>query len=51
MREEILHRARTMWDQRGQPKGEDLSIWLQAEAQIRGGEAPDMKIRPKSNAS
>lgn len=37
MREEILHRARTIWEQRGQPTGVDLSIWLEAEGQILSG--------------
>lgn len=37
MREEILHRARTIWEQRGQPTGADLSIWLEAESQILSG--------------
>ena len=38
MREEILHRARSIWEQRGQPVGMDLSIWLEAEAQIVNGQ-------------
>ena len=37
MREEILHRARAIWEQRGQPTGVDLSIWLEAENQILNG--------------
>ena len=37
MREEILHRARTIWEQRGEPQGEDLSIWLQAESEVING--------------
>jgi hypothetical protein len=37
MREEILHRARAIWEQRGRPAGVDLSIWLEAETQIMNG--------------
>jgi hypothetical protein len=37
MREEILHRARAIWEQRGRPVGMDLSIWLEAETQILSG--------------
>ena len=37
MREEILHRARSIWEERGRPVGEDLSIWLEAEGQILSG--------------
>jgi hypothetical protein len=37
MREEILHRARAIWEQRGRPTGVDLSIWLEAETQIMNG--------------
>jgi hypothetical protein len=37
MREEILHRARTIWEQRGRPTGVDLSIWLEAENKVHSG--------------
>ena len=41
MREEILHRARTIWETRGQPTGMDLAIWLEAESQILGGRSSE----------
>ncbi len=38
MREEILHRAREIWEHRGRPNGVDLAIWLEAETQILNGQ-------------
>ena len=39
-REEILHRARTIWKRRGEPQNVDLSIWLEAEAEILKNKKP-----------
>lgn len=33
--EDIAARARTLWEQQGQPEGRDLEHWLQAEAELR----------------
>lgn len=33
--EDIAARARTIWEQQGQPEGRDLEHWLQAEVELR----------------
>ena len=40
MREEILHRARSIWEARGRPSGLDVAIWLEAESEIVSGMKP-----------
>jgi hypothetical protein len=35
--EEITERARTLWETRGRPIGQDDEIWLEAEAQLKKG--------------
>ena len=32
--EQISERARTLWQQRGQPSGQDDEIWFEAERQV-----------------
>jgi hypothetical protein len=32
--QEIAHRARALWQERGQPTGQDTQIWLEAERQL-----------------
>ena len=41
--DEITLRARSLWEERGQPSGQDDDIWLQAERELRGrsNRAPD----------
>jgi hypothetical protein len=33
--QEIAHRARELWNERGQPAGQDAPIWLEAERQLK----------------
>ena len=33
--DEIAQRAREIWNSRGQPAGQDLEIWLEAERQLQ----------------
>jgi len=32
--EDIVHRARAIWEERGHPEGHDVEIWLEAERQL-----------------
>ncbi|HEX2101388.1 MAG TPA: DUF2934 domain-containing protein, partial [Candidatus Synoicihabitans sp.] len=36
----IAQRAREIWQSRGQPTGEDLGIWLQAERELSTARSP-----------
>jgi hypothetical protein len=33
--DEIARRAYALWEQQGCPQGQDMSLWLQAETQLR----------------
>lgn len=33
--DEITERARSLWEERGRPEGQDTSIWLDAETELR----------------
>jgi hypothetical protein len=35
-REEILHRAYSIWENTGRPENHELANWLEAEAQVLG---------------
>ena len=35
--DEISARARTLWESKGRPAGQDNEIWLEAEAQLKKG--------------
>lgn len=37
--DEIADRARTIWDRRGRPEGQDAEIWYQAESELKQSEA------------
>lgn len=37
--DEIAGRARTLWEKRGRPEGQDAEIWYAAEAELRESEA------------
>lgn len=36
--QEIAHRAREIWRNRGEPTGQDTQIWLEAERQLSAGQ-------------
>ena len=35
--DEVTARAREIWENRGRPQGQDLSIWLEAERKLLSG--------------
>ena len=43
---EISFVARTIWERRGRPENEDSEIWLEAERQLRGGNASGAARNP-----
>jgi hypothetical protein len=44
--QEIAHRARALWQERGQPTGQDTQIWLEAERQLSAPTAADNTPSP-----
>ena len=38
-RDKVADRARRIWEERGRPEGRDLEHWLEAERQLRVGDA------------
>ncbi|HEX2862255.1 MAG TPA: DUF2934 domain-containing protein [Lacunisphaera sp.] len=38
--EEIAQRARELWESRGQPSGQDDTIWLEAERELHQASSP-----------
>jgi hypothetical protein len=44
----ICQRARDIWLSRGQPLGQDLDIWLEAERELRSS-APASRLDPEEN--
>jgi hypothetical protein len=47
--DEISQRARTLWQERGQPSGQDDDIWFQAERELRG--RPNLTAGPDRSAA
>lgn len=42
--DEISEKARKLWQERGQPTGQDDDIWFQAEHELRG--RPALPLKP-----
>lgn len=50
--DEITRRARSLWEERGRPEGQDDEIWLDAERSLRGsGSDRDADGNPSFSAS
>jgi hypothetical protein len=35
--EEITKLAHQLWEKKGRPQGQDLQVWLEAEAELKAG--------------
>lgn len=42
--EQIAARARQIWNARGQPAGQDVEIWLEAERELRAPASPRVTV-------